>query len=184
LQQLVPVDRAGDGATWAALTQHAQADVVKTIIETLRRLKYRPTGGFIHHTLADPGSSGGFGILDHDRRPKPAWQALVEACRPVIVVADPLPAEIQPGQSLTIAVHIVSDLRHELSDAVVSARLIGPDDAVLASHRWGGVVPADSCELIGRIEATAPPTRGPMSLTLDLHAAGRQSLNRYQGRVV
>ena len=53
-----------------------QPDVVKTTVETLRRLKYRPTGGFLLHALADVGTgasgtadngralAGGFGVLD------------------------------------------------------------------------------------------------------------------------
>ena len=184
LRRLVPFERAPDGPTWAGMTRIAQAEVVKATIEILRRLKYHPTGGFIHHTLADPGVAGGFGVLDSDRRPKPAWHALVEACGPVIVIADPLPPELHPGQRLDIAVHVVSDVRHELRDAVVQARLTGPDGRTLADRRWGGVIPRDSCELIGRIEATAPARRGTATLTLELNVAGRDVTNTYTTRIV
>ena len=39
-------------------------------------------------------------VLDHERRPKLAWQAVVDACRPVVVVTDPLPAVVAPGDAL------------------------------------------------------------------------------------
>ena len=37
-------------------------------------------------------------VLGHDRQPKPGFQALVEACRPVIVVAERPPALLAPGR--------------------------------------------------------------------------------------
>ncbi len=184
LKRLVPTEQARDAKAWAAMTRQAQADLVKTTIELLRRLKYAPTGGFIHHTLADPGGSGGFGVLDHDRRPKPAWQALIDACRPVIVVADPLPSELRAGQRLTVAVHVVSDLRHELSDAVIEARLTDEGGADLSTRRWAGTILADSCQLIGHTELVAPSRPGPIALVLELQAAGREITNRYPTRVI
>ena len=183
LQRLVPIEDGRDIRSWATLTQLAQADVVKTTIELLRRLKYSPTGGFIHHTLADPGSDGGFGVLGHDRRPKPAWRSLVEACRPVIVVADPMPPELHAGQQLRLAVHVVSDLRQELSDAVIEARVTGADGVELSTRRWAGTIAADSCQLIGHIELVAPSRPGPVTLVIDLQAAAREITNSYQTRV-
>jgi beta-mannosidase len=183
LQRLVPIEDGRDIRSWATLTQLAQADVVKTTIELLRRLKYSPTGGFIHHTLADPGSDGGFGVLAHDRRPKPAWRSLVEACRPVIVVADPMPPELHAGQQLRLAVHVVSDLRHELSDAVIEARLTGADGVELSTRRWAGTIAADSCQLIGHVELVAPSRPGPITLVIELSAAAREITNSYETRV-
>ena len=115
-----------------------QPDVVKTTIETLRRLKYRPTGGFLLHALADAGGSegaaaagtgagGGFGVLDGLRRPKPGWWALVEACRPLIVVADQLPESVRAGDYLDLAVHVVNDTRADVPGMQVQARMLGPD---------------------------------------------------------
>ena len=89
------------GATFSAQAGAlAQADLLRRTIETLRRLKYRPTGGFCAFYLADPGPAGGFGVLDSDRRAKPALQALTDACRPVILVGEPLPASIGVGRYL------------------------------------------------------------------------------------
>ena len=150
-----------------------QPEVVKTTVETLRRLKYRPTGGFLLHALADVGGVGagpgaGFGVLDGLRRPKPGWWALVDACRPVVVVADPLPEELRAGDRLYLAVHVVNDTRRDLDGIVARARVLGGDGPVLSEHRWVGAAPADSCMLVGRIETLVPPALQPGQLTVEL----------------
>lgn len=212
----------------------AQAEVVKTTIETLRRLMYHPTGGFLLQALADipptdtspaassadspaaspaassdsspadspaassaagsgdsskAGPGGGMGVLDHRRRPKPAWDALVSACRDLIVVSDPLPDPIHPNDRLDLAIHVVSQLRHPIGNAVVEARLTSPGRAAtdrltptertaadrltpageaVADRRWTGEIVADACTFIGRIAATAPTDPGPLTLELEL----------------
>jgi hypothetical protein len=105
-------------------------------------------------------------VLDHDRQRKLAWQAVVEACRPVIVVSDPLPATLTPGQRLRLAVHVVNDLRQPVSASV----------SVTASWRGGGAqwafrgeVAADACELVGHIPITAPDIAGELLLGIALH---------------
>ena len=179
-----------------------QPEVVKTTVEILRRLKYRPTGGFLLHALADVGqgpgagedhgtspgpvaSAGpgaeagdGFGVLDGLRRPKPAWQALVEACRPLIVTADPLPESLRGGDRLELAVHVVNDTRANVDDMRVQARVLGPDGAVVDEQRWAGSAAADDCVLVGRLAVNVPAgPPGPLTVELAL-AAGRGSDNR------
>ena len=57
--------------------------MIRHHVETLRRLKYRPTGGFAAFCFADGHARPSRGrVLDHDRGPKPAYHALVAACRP------------------------------------------------------------------------------------------------------
>ena len=201
----------------------AQAEVVKTTVETLRRLMYHPTGGFLLQALADippdtsldttsttspdnssadgsttspgdspaaspgdgsttsPGDSpadssadssktdpgGGMGVLDHRRQPKPAWDALVDACRDLIVVSDPLPDPIRPNDRLDLAIHVVSQLRQPIEDAVVTARLTSANQTA-ADQRWTGEITPDACTFIGRITATAPTNPGPLTLELEL----------------
>ena len=162
-----------------------QPEVVKTTIETLRRLKYRPTGGFLLHALADAGGSdgaaaavgsgsgGGFGVLDGLRRPKPGWWALVEACRPLIVVADPLPESVRAGDYLDLAVHVVNDTRADVPEMQVQARMLGPDGRVVREHRWEGTARADDCVLVGRLSVVVPVVARPGRLTVELTLTGR-----------
>ena len=63
---------------WQAASQAYQATVVGRHIETLRRLKYRPTGGFAQFAFADSVPAVSWSVLGHDRRPKEAYFA----CRP------------------------------------------------------------------------------------------------------
>ena len=151
-----------------------QPEVVKTTVEILRRLKYRPTGGFLLHALADvgTGSGDGFGVLDGLRRPKPGWQALVDACRPVIVTADPLPAWVRGGDRLELAVHVVNDTRTDVDDLRVHARVTGPGGAVISEQHWEGAAGADDCVLVGRIEALIPEGIEPGRLTVELTLTG------------
>jgi len=148
---------------WKAATQEHQARVVRHHVEQLRRLKYRPTGGFCHFAFADGHPGVTWSVLDHERRPKPAHDALVAACRPVIVVADRLPAAVTPGDTLALDVHVVSDRRIDLSGRVdAEARWEG------GAHRWSfeGEVPADSYVLVGTVQLEVPDAPGVLELRL------------------
>jgi beta-mannosidase len=153
---------------WKAATQRYQADLVKLHVETLRRLKYRPTGGFAHFLFADAHPAITFSVLGHDRQAKAAYAALAEACRPVIVVADWLPSTVAPGDALALDVHVVSDLRQPIDDATVVARLhwTGGDRV----WRWQGTIPADGCVRVGSVRTDVPP--GPGELRLELLVYG------------
>jgi hypothetical protein len=134
----------------------------RTRIEALRRIKYRPTGGFC--------LDGAVGL------------DVVDACRPVIVVADPLPEVVSAGDTLALDVHVVSELRTPLESARV--------DAVLAwsggSHdwHWEGAVPADGCTLVGTVQAVVPDTLGPLRLELTLHAGDHVATNAVETTIV
>jgi beta-mannosidase len=206
-ERYVPPSDFGSFDEWRLATQRYQAELIRRHIETLRRLKYRPTGGFAQFCLADGHAGVTWSVLDHDRRPKLGYEALREACRPVIAVADRLPATLAPGETLALDVHVVSDLRVPLDDARLVARLAWPGDA----HQWrfGGDVPADSCVHVGTLQVVVPevgsapgpevdsaggpahaavPEAGdppPMlSLDLELHLpSGEVIVNRYESTI-
>ena len=50
-------------------------------------------------------------MLDHERKPKLGYYALVAACAPVIVVAERPAAAYAPGEPIELDVHVVSDRR-------------------------------------------------------------------------
>jgi beta-mannosidase len=162
---------------WRDTLQYYQAHVLKVQIETLRRLKYRPTGGFCFSTLNDPAPAISSSILDHERRHKVAHDVVAAACRPVLVLADPLPDTIGPGEAIDADVHVVSDLRDALDFAVVDAVASWPG----GEQRWrfGGPVPADDVVKVGRIELATPDASGPLTLDLTLTSGDVSSTNRY-----
>ena len=104
---------------WRHATQTYQAELIRHHIEVLRRLKYRPAGGFCVFALNDPAPVVSWSVLDHARVPKTAWEALRRACLPVIVVADRPPSIVTRDEPLELDVHAINDLRHPVDPAVV-----------------------------------------------------------------
>ncbi|MBO0747068.1 MAG: hypothetical protein J2O47_01890 [Acidimicrobiaceae bacterium] len=178
-----PADHAGFEA-WRRATQEYQANLLRHQVETLRRLKYRPTGGFCQFLFADPQPSISASVLDHDRRPKLGYRALAEACAPVIIVADRPAASYRSGQRVRLAVHAISDLRTRVAAARVSAALCWP--AGKRTWNFVGDMEADSCTRIGRLDVTLPEDTRPGPIRVDLELAwpdGRVS-NFYESEVV
>ena len=162
--KVAPPADAGSFEQWKQATQEYQALVVRRQIEALRRIKYRPTGGFAQFCFADGHPAVTWAVLGHDREPKLAYEALRAACAPVIIVTDRLPERVRVGQELELDVHVISDLRAPLDGAEVTAELRWSTGS--RSWRWQGDIAADSCERVGAISAVVPDTDGP--LTLDL----------------
>ena len=168
--------------SWQAATQRYQANLVKHHVETLRRLKYRPAGGFGVFSFADGHPAVSWSVLDWERRPKLALTALREACRPVIVVADRLPASVMPGDPLGLDIHVVSDRRTPIDGAEVTAKLswAGGDHA----WRWRGDIPADECVRVGTLQVIVPVAPGPLVLDVELHLPdGERVTNRYDSQI-
>ncbi len=184
----IPRSAYGDGASWARATRSYQADLIGSQIETIRRLKYRPSQGFCLMALVDAEPEGGFGLLQTDRSPKPAYRAVTDSCRPVIVVADPLPSIVTPGRHLEIDIHAVNDLRRALPGAAVTATATIGEWKFRTS--WEGDLSADSVELIGSFRFTIPAIHDVLAVTIELQAEGDSdsdhivASNRYQSVVI
>lgn len=170
-------------ADWILASQLYQATLLRRQIETLRRLKYRPTGGFTFAALADSRPAISFAVHDHDRAPKQAVGALRAALRPVIIVADRLRPDIAPGDALLLDVHVVNDRRDPIENLKVTAHLTWPQ----GEHRWGwtGSVEADAVARIGSINWIAPDMIGDIELHVYLqHGDETIADNHYRGAVV
>ena len=151
---------------WRDATQRYQALVIDRHIRELRRIKYRPNGGFAQFAFADAAPLVSWAVLDHARVPKLGYEALRQACAPVIVVADRLPATMRPGQAMAVDIHVVSDLRKPLDDLHCTATLSWAGGA----HRWrfAGDVPADAVVRVGTLQLEAPDITGPLTLELEV----------------
>jgi beta-mannosidase len=177
LDRYVPPAAAGSFDAWRDATQRYQASLLRVQIETLRRMKYRPTGGFCFASLADARPAISTSLLDHERHPKLAFQAVADACRPVIVVADPLPLEVGRGAAIALDVHVVSDVRRQLIGAVCTATLRWPG----GQHQWvfEGDVPPDSCVRVGTVQFVVPDVAGELWLDLVIEHGDQVATNRY-----
>ncbi len=181
--QRVPPDRYRTFDGWRAASQRYQAELLRYHIETLRRLKYRPTGGFCVFLLADSQPAVTWSILDHLRSPKAGYRAVTDACAPVIITADRPAESYQPGRRLTLDLHAVSDVRRPLEEAVAEARLSWSGGE--REWRFAGDIPADSCVRIGRLDHLFGPETepGPVQIDLTLRWAGGTTTNSYSSRV-
>jgi beta-mannosidase len=168
---------------WREASEHYQATLIRYHVETMRRLKYRPTGGFCQFLFADAQPAVSCSVLDHERQPKLGYEALASACAPVIVVADRLAPAYAPGQPVAAAVHVVSDLRSPLTGNEVLARLAWPGGE--RTWRFAGDVDADTCAYVGTLRVTLPTGTVPGPLTLDLSLEWREgkACNRYESEV-
>ncbi len=197
LMRSVPRAAYADDNAWMEATQTHQAEVLRTHIETLRRLKYQPAGGFCLSALRDPEPAGGFGILDVDRRPKACFEVVVDACRPVAVIADQPPTVVTPGQSVALEVHAVSDLPLPLDQVRVTARARweqpepqggqkGPtqDRSWQETTSWEGSLDADACNRIGRFSFEVPAGHGPLVVDFELISDQLVATNRYRTVVI
>jgi len=162
---------------WVEATQKRQAHVIRHTIEMLRVLKYRPTGGFCQFLLADAMPFVTPSVLDHERRPKLGWHALVAACRPVIAVADLHADSIATGAHSCV-IHVVSDLRTDIGDSALTVRWQA-SGAEERSWEFGGRFDADSVSRVARIRLAAPES-GTGRLTLSLQAKDLVVDNSYE----
>lgn len=166
---------------WRDATQAYQARLARHHIEHLRRLKYRPTGGFCLSSLVDPAPMVSTSILDHERRPKAAYGSVTDACRPVIVVADRVDETLAAGDALALDVHVVSDLRQPLEGALCTATLTWPTGR--HDWAWRGDIPADECVRVGTIQFIVPETSGVLRLDLTLEFGDGAASNRYESYI-
>ena len=162
---------------WRRATQMYQAELLRHHIELLRRLKYRPTGGFCMFALNDPAPVVSWSVLDHERVPKLGWEALKRACAPVIVVADRPPEVVAPGELLSLDVHVVNDLRHTISGAVVD--ITASWSGGTRRWRFGGDIARDDCVRVGTVSMDVPDTLGALTIDVILTAGELIQTNHY-----
>lgn len=166
---------------WKRATQEYQVVLLRHHIETLRRLKYRPAGGFAQFCFADGHPAVTWSVLGHDRQPKAGFAALRDACAPVIVVADRPDATYSPGSPLHLDVHVVSDLRHTIDDGEVEATVRW--DGGERRWTWAGAVAPDSCVKVGTIEMDIPDASGALVIGLALRSGTATAANEYTARI-
>jgi beta-mannosidase len=157
--------------SWRHATQTYQAELVRRHVETLRLLKYRPTGGFCVFAWNDPAPMVSWSLLDHERAPKPAFRALARACEPVLVVIEQPPAAVTVGDRLRLRVHVVNDLRTALDDAVIDVTATWPGGR--RAWRFSGSIGADEVARVGRLDLRVPDTLGVLRIDARLTAGDR-----------
>lgn len=152
---------------WARATQEYQAELLRHHIELLRTLKYRPAGGFTFSLLADAAPAISASVFDHQRRPKAAWTAVLEACRPVIVTTPPLDDGLLAGTTIELPLHVVNDLRHPL-DATVTVTAAFGEGPAPRRLAFAGSVDADDVAHVGTASIALPVAATELRATIEL----------------
>ncbi|MCU0268449.1 MAG: hypothetical protein MUF83_07355 [Acidimicrobiales bacterium] len=194
----VPPDAHPSFDAWRDATQRYQAALIRHHVETLRRLKYRPCGGFALFCLADAAPAVSWSVLDHTRAPKLGYAALAAACAAVIVATDRPPAEVRPGEALALDVHVVNDRREPVEGLTARAELrfaSGPGAARRGlppdgdTWTWSGSVPADAVVRVGTLQFVVPAFTTPhdtdvLQLSVTLTGDGVHTTTSQSARVV
>jgi beta-mannosidase len=173
----VPPDHFASFDEWRHATQVYQAELLRHHIELLRRLKYRPAGGFCLFAWNDPAPVVSWSVLDHERRPKLGYHAVRAACEPVIVVVDRPPAIVAPGEVLQLDVHVVNDTRIPIETATVD--IVASWSGGERRWRFGGDAAADDVVKVGTIDLEIPIALGALTIDVRLDAEGVHASNHY-----
>jgi len=177
----LPFDSYTTFGQWAQATRDHHCDVITRQIETLRRLKYRPNGGWCQFYFADAQPAISCSVIDHTGTEKQAAAALRSGCAPVLPLADPLPVLSAAGVDQRQRLHVVSDLREDLDDARLDVTL----RSSLGERRWrfDGLIPADDVVKIGDISWKSPITNERVEVELRLLADGIDTVSTYSTRI-
>lgn len=182
LEARLPPDAFGTHSEWARASRNYQARLIRSQIETLRRLKYRPTGGFTVAYLADLRAGMSPALIGDDGTPKPAYEALRTACAQVLITLHPWPECTHPGEVVECVVHIVNDTRKPLKDArldVVLTAAARDGDSGPTTWTFEGDVAPDGVAAVGRITFDVPDGIDRIDAALSLDAATLKSAARY-----
>ena len=146
LRRLIPPATYPDVGAWAAASQSHQADVLKAMIETLRVLKYRPTGGYCAGTWrnAMPGLSRA--LIDADGTPREALEVVTAAQTPVLPVLYPVSPTLPARTTSTFALFLCNDAPEDLASITISATV--SDHRGTRTRSWDGAVSADEVQFI------------------------------------
>ena len=182
--EYVPPSEHGSLVAWQQATQQYQASLLKHHIEHLRKLKYRPTGGFAVFLLADGHEGVSWSLYGHDRSPKLAAAAVRAACAPVIVTVT-VDDVIKTLTPITLPVHVISDRREPLANCRVEVTATwGADTQTWTFH---GDIEPDTCQFIGDVNLTPPDHPGSLELALSVTeiSSGRViATNHYVASIV
>ncbi len=179
LRAKIPPTTYPDLNSWATAMQAHQADVLKTMIETLRVLKYQPCGGFCAGLWRATAPGLTRALNDADGTPRPALTVAKKSLRPLLPVMYPATPTIAARTTSSLGLHLCND---GAEDVEVKVTAMITDQRGQATRSWTGVAPADDVVFLddiairgGRIGAEAEVVLAVVDLQRDVDI----SSNRY-----
>lgn len=177
LRRVVPPTTYPDADAWATASRSFQADVLKAMIETLRVLKYNPTGGFCAGLwrTATPGLSRA--LVDADGTARPALDAVKTALQPVLPVLYPSTDTINSRSTSRVRLYICND---GAEDRELATTATVTDQRGTRTHRWGGLISSDDVQFVDDVGVRGGRIGAEASVLLEVFdGAERIATNRY-----
>ncbi|HHW14290.1 MAG TPA: glycoside hydrolase, partial [Firmicutes bacterium] len=174
------IDACPDLETLIALTQWYQMRLHQYYIDRLRFHKYRPTGGMLAFSFADPNPAVSWSVLDYWRRPKASYYHLARCYHPEYVFTLLGKDVYRPGETIRAPIYLTSDAPRSHPRVRVAAKVTDPAGGQLAAAEFESRLPADTRAFaIGEV-SFVPRVTGKHVLALDLDYGEGFFANRYE----
>lgn len=165
-----------DLPSYIEATQRHQAETIKTMIESLRVLKFEPTGGFCAGLWKGAGPGLGRGLNDADGTPRPALAAATTALQPLLAVLYPATATLSARATSVLSLHLCNDLAADTDVQIVASISDQRGEQV---RRWGGVMPGDAVQFIDDLNIRGGRLGSEMTVALEvIDTTTREVLSR------
>jgi beta-mannosidase len=163
--------------SWIGRSQAYQAELLRAHIEAFRRSKYADINGALTFHFVDNYPGINWSIVDFWRSPKPAYDTVKKAFRPIHVMAFRVGAsEGETERRFVREVWVVNDSRNSYPRCWVRWRLTDLEGRQLGSGAAELQVGSDEVVRLGQVSCTLPEDLAPGITTLALRledATGR-----------
>ncbi|HOJ32185.1 MAG TPA: glycoside hydrolase family 2 TIM barrel-domain containing protein [Candidatus Hydrogenedentes bacterium] len=118
----------GSFSAFAAACQEVQCDAIRFQIDACR--SNTKLAGYCYTQLCDAGHEVGAGVLDHWRRPKPAFSTMAQVQTPIRLLIQCEETNLAPRQETHVSVNLISDVAL-MGPCELSLQVVGPTGQVL-----------------------------------------------------
>lgn len=147
---------------------------VQRTIDTLRLVRFRPSGGFAFLKLRDDSVLDDSGLVSFAGERRAMFDVVADACRPVSLIAV-VDASAGAGETTPIAVYVVNDGHTDFDEARIRAEIrLGSGDRrrVVRTAEWIGVATAGEVVGVGEVDVMLPPESTEISVELAMFHPG------------
>ncbi|MCL5036246.1 MAG: hypothetical protein M1269_03910 [Chloroflexi bacterium] len=144
-------------------SQKYQYDYNKYVTEFFRRNKYNPTGMIYPFMFKESWPGITWAVVDHENKPKMAFQALKDAMNPVLLSIEWRENKFEPGQKVSAPLWLVNDKSDKINDCRLTWKLTPADNPKKALEKGNYKVDldADSSRKIKNVKFKIPDEAKP-----------------------
>jgi beta-mannosidase len=166
-----------DLGSYVQATQEYQAELLQFYHEYLRLRKFSPCAGAVMFMFGDPCPLISYSLLDHQRRPKLAYEVTRRAMQPIQAVIDWPRPEYVAGEEWRCHVYVLNDTDQPLIASGLTWRLVDEAGALLLRERLIADADPNAVTRVGVVRLTIPEgARGSLRLELCLEMPNRETV--------